>query len=762
MATKHILGAALVLVILSASIYFVLSDEYRIDIKNTYTSFKVYENGSWELAGEERSILYDGTKKMRAIGGRIVNYTIEDNITTAYRYAYFKNNITLIDKYIFNSSTDDVEIFPVSHEIQILGAKGAQENVGKSTPYILVYEVNKLEYFGETDYELGNSHEFGHNMKVEWSSGNYYERLYKYKDKDQGKLEIKYRITSNDFSVQARLFDPIISPDSVFTNLIYNQADINKGTAIFEVNNPVDNLSLDDLYYTYDLVKGNGLSRLDVFVEETNSIEEPTYDYIQYEDSCEVYDNLTKITHIESCNQTVKTQNGTKTISFLSWNKIDYLEKGFHKIKIVGYFESIGENSLDWFPNIILDKNKYSLPKNKFGKMETLNFKQSKWAWWNTSWDHYREYTNLTGNITYMFINKSSTDNDNWNDTRFLSCYNDTLVFNHTLEAEFGTFGQFRVNHLGENCTRRYYGNSEATSTSSASNVYFNPVSAYYFDANANDFVGSNDGTPIGGANLVAGYINGSYNFDGSNDYISLGSTSSLDIGSGSWSYSSWINPDSQTKTWNVLFSKGASGENPIQWAYTDSSRYTHMQVEGTGDQVSSTGTIQIQNSVWTHIVFTYNPTSKELITYVNGAIDNTLDFTGVTPGTVSPIGDFKIGDWTTVTSEFDGKMDETYIYPYELTAIQVKILATQTESNFIEGNEQNQTPVDTCTYTSGDWQVDCSDNCVITSNVNLGANDLIFSNSGNFFMNANITYGSLILSSGCDIVLSDNTQLIS
>lgn len=69
----------------------------------------------------------------------------------------------------------------------------------------------------------------------------------------------------------------------------------------------------------------------------------------------------------------------------------------------------------------------------------------------------------------------------------------------------------------------------------------------------------------------------------------------------------------------------------------------------------------------------------------------------------------------------------------------------------------------DTCTYSGGDWNIDCNDNCSITSDVNLNGNDLVFSNPGNLFMKANITnYANLNLSLGCSIILYDNTHLIS
>ncbi|MCX6746654.1 MAG: SBBP repeat-containing protein [Candidatus Pacearchaeota archaeon] len=45
-----------------------------------------------------------------------------------------------------------------------------------------------------------------------------------------------------------------------------------------------------------------------------------------------------------------------------------------------------------------------------------------------------------------------------------------------------------------------------------------------------------------------------------------------------------------------------------------------------------------------------------------------------------------------------------------------------------------------TCTYTSGNWEVNCVDNCVISSNVNGGAKNLTMNGTGTFTLDANIT----------------------
>ena len=74
-------------------------------------------------------------------------------------------------------------------------------------------------------------------------------------------------------------------------------------------------------------------------------------------------------------------------------------------------------------------------------------------------------------------------------------------------------------------------------------------------------------------------------------------------------------------------------------------------------------------------------------------------------------------------------------------------------------------TPSDSCTYTSGDWEVECSDACNITSNVDLGGNNLILSGVGYFNVKANITnIGGMDFGNAtdvCQMVVYDKYQLV-
>ena len=676
---NKILVGLLTFLILVASVAIILPGQARIDVKETYSTFKVMEEGSWVLSGQEYTLLFDGTKKMRA-NNRVVNYTIDENETTAYRYAFFKEGCSVIDTYIFNSSTDDVELFPVSHQIETFNCNG----------FTLMYEVTKLEYFGETDYEIGSSHEFGHNMKVEWEDGNYYERLYKYKNRDEGKLTIKYKIEEDYLKKNVRLYDPIISNDNVFTNLLYNKADIAGGEAIFEFNNPVDNLDMEDLYGSYFLAEGVNYNSLEFFVEVEVPYAFPIYEDKNVSYSCEIFSNETGINTSSTCYK-IESELVNHEIEFSrEWKKVDSLDKGKHNIKIVATWDAhLGLQSSDWFPNLHLDKEKYELPKDKFGVLESKHLKQSKWEWWNVSWEHYKEYTNLTGNITYMVIDAAPTDNADFNDTRFISCYNDTLVFNHTLEDKFGTSGQFRTNNLGENCTLRYYNNSVVSTTSNASDVYFEPISAYYFDANANDFVGSNDGI-VNGATLTDGYINGSYDFNGATDDINLTQginpltaitfnvwinrdTTDNEFIAGKWL---WDTPDANGRAWGMQF-------------FSNALRF-YISSDGTDPGSSwAQSAVDVPSGSQHMVTGTFDGTNIKV--YIDRVLNGTTaKSSGISNEPWSVYLGIQNGE-STEFSHFNGKMDEVLILDYALTQNQITALYNQKAPIFIEGPEQSQ-----------------------------------------------------------------------
>jgi len=60
--------------------------------------------------------------------------------------------------------------------------------------------------------------------------------------------------------------------------------------------------------------------------------------------------------------------------------------------------------------------------------------------------------------------------------------------------------------------------------------------------------------------------------------------------------------------------------------------------------------------------------------------------------------------------------------------------------SKFLNLSMSLSTVTNSCTYTSGDWNVLCSDNCVISSPVNVGGNNIYITGTGTMTINSPIT----------------------
>ena len=146
-----------------------------------------------------------------------------------------------------------------------------------------------------------------------------------------------------------------------------------------------------------------------------------------------------------------------------------------------------------------------------------------------------------------------------------------TTLFRSIESYTASTSAIVRIYSQGANSVMMYYGNSGATTTSSASDTYFNPVSYYYLDGNVNDALGVNNGTN-NGATSTTGYVGGAYSFDGSN-YISIGSQNII----GEISLSTWIK--GSDAGFSNLIAKDDTTASGIQYRMDISSGYPRFAI---------------------------------------------------------------------------------------------------------------------------------------------------------------------------------------
>ena len=243
---KYIIGTLLILVSLSI-IYISFNNTVRMRVDTDKTTFYIKllnddgePYGRWLVSGREYNSLMDGSSKMnRDVSNIVVNISINEinNQTTITRITPYKRGPVIIDTYKFNGNTKDVELFPVSHKIQIING----------SDYFYRYEVKDLTYSGETKKLSGETElEFGMRMKLELQEGYRWGWVYSY-----GGVRVQYDIPTNDCIFEIRLFDP--------------NWDIAAGSALeFETNNDLYNslVKINDTHYlnTYEGVDADGFA----------------------------------------------------------------------------------------------------------------------------------------------------------------------------------------------------------------------------------------------------------------------------------------------------------------------------------------------------------------------------------------------------------------------------------------------------------------------------------------------------------------------
>ncbi len=211
MATKHWIGAVLLLVILSSSLYVLMPKEVKLVVGKTKTQIFIYDEdrvgSNWELIGTEYMYLWDGSAKMRASDRLLETFDLDNGMTTITRTAWYKDNIKTKQTYTFDGNLEDIEFVPVSHIAECFNCEGK----------IVSFEYRDIEYEGET--RLAFSPEIFGRLKVEWKGNPYLEKLYQYKFVSP-KLMVRYRPASEYEVYNIRMSDPITPGSGNDTGLV--------------------------------------------------------------------------------------------------------------------------------------------------------------------------------------------------------------------------------------------------------------------------------------------------------------------------------------------------------------------------------------------------------------------------------------------------------------------------------------------------------------------------------------------------------------
>jgi len=284
----------------------------------------------------------------------------------------------------------------------------------------------------------------------------------------------------------------------------------------------------------------------------------------------------------------------------------------------------------------------------------------------------------------------------------------------------------------------------------------------------------------------------GAYNFtdeNGDRTYINLGSDASLkpnEMTISAWIKTEEAGPQRIISSW--VDNLGISKERYVM-------NVNYFVIRNSGDTGNSViylnDTTNPFDGNWHHITVISDGTVSNTKMYFDGyesAGGNVTDggdgWTSYTDAEVI-LGDLR-SDVSTANNPFNGTMDDVRIYDRVLSNEQIKLIFENktyilssneltvgdywtanvtandgTSDSTTQGSNAIVIITDTCTYSSGNWNIDCSDNCEITSDVNLEGNNIYFTNTGEFYVKSNIeNYGLISLSDDCKIVMYEGGKL--
>lgn len=281
--------------------------------------------------------------------------------------------------------------------------------------------------------------------------------------------------------------------------------------------------------------------------------------------------------------------------------------------------------------------------------------------------------------------------------------------YNHTSLSPSTVYG-YRVRAVNGAALAGSYSSPTgyATTNSATPDITTGLVSRWPLDGNTNDVIGSYDGTlqnfpgdPSG--NWVSGQIGGGLDFDGSNDYLSLGDINEID-GADELTISAWVKFDT-LQDYSTIFLKGsgntATGMQTGATGDGDGNNDPYLIVQdGSFSWGWTTGNLLTTGS-WHHWAMVFDGAGSGNANRIKFYFDGdpqTLTFSGTIPAlTDANAISARLSD---TSGPFNGVLDEVRLYSRALSSIDVDALYELDDTVIILGNPSSLNTTETGTTT--------------------------------------------------------------
>ncbi|MEE9525510.1 MAG: LamG-like jellyroll fold domain-containing protein [Candidatus Woesearchaeota archaeon] len=195
-------------------------------------------------------------------------------------------------------------------------------------------------------------------------------------------------------------------------------------------------------------------------------------------------------------------------------------------------------------------------------------------------------------------------------------------------------------------------------------------VGEWRFEVDAIDETGVNNGTISGANQTDEGRVGKAYEFDGSDDYITVSHSTSLNLGAVGTKYSAsaWFKYNSGY----VMLDKGTNlADYPLS-CYVASNKIDCYTKDGSNNPVARS-TTTVNDDKWHFFVFVVDKVDNESKLYVDGSLEATASH--IYNGSFANTGNFKMGENAAGGFDFNGSIDEVTIWNRSLNASEISDL---------------------------------------------------------------------------------------
>ncbi len=185
-----------------------------------------------------------------------------------------------------------------------------------------------------------------------------------------------------------------------------------------------------------------------------------------------------------------------------------------------------------------------------------------------------------------------------------------------------------------------------------------------------------NNGTLTNGPVKTDGKVGQALSFDGTDDYVNVGTTSTAFDFATNLSGSAWIKTSSNSET--VVAYNGNSAIVHMSVGSTTSggtaNKFVMVLRTNSGSSSVFNSNTTVNDNVWHHIAFTRNTSTQKVGLYVDGVLDSESSYTDTDTINTSG-GGHRIGFYTTGAYPFSGAIDEVRVYNRALTTSEIQSL---------------------------------------------------------------------------------------